>query len=196
MTTTITNTIETDAYERIAAAVREALPGEPGNRLLHRIVAELGELSGQGSDEVASVFAQLSMELERAVATDSVTGLPNLARFMEDLTRCIAAAKHYEEPLAVLLVQARAGATGEDERTLGEALLRVVRVSDVVARIADGRFGIILARTGAVGATLVASRIAGLERYSLALGNATLAADAATAEQLLSLAESSLGEST
>lgn len=186
-------TIGTDPYERVAIAVREALPGAAGDRLLERIVQVLSEAAEPGNDEAAALWDRLRLELERAVATDEPTGLPNRARFMEDLTRSIAAARRYDEPVAVLVAEAQAE-DGADERELGEALLRLVRVSDVVARIAPARFGIILPRTGPVGAALVAARISGLEGFRLALGNATLSAGTATSEELLALAEASLGE--
>ncbi len=192
-TTPALPTIGTDPYERIASAVREALPGAAGDRLLERIVQELSEAAEHGNDEAAALWDRLELELERAVATDDRTGLPNRGRFMDDLSRSIAAANRYNEPVAVLVAEAPAEDV-VDERELGEALLRLVRVTDLVARIAPARFGIILPRTGPVGAALVAARIAGLEGFRLALGNATLGADAATPDDLLALAEASLGE--
>lgn len=183
-----------DPYERIAAAIREALPGDRGDRLLESIVEELAEVAGRGGDDAAALYARLRLEFERVAATDTATGLPNRARFMEDLNRCIAAAVRYGEPLGLLVAQIDDGPDEDDERTVGEALLRLVRVSDVVARIAPGRFALILPRTGAVGAALVAARVSELEGYELALGNATLTADLATADELLALAEASLGE--
>lgn len=193
---TITN-IHTrpDLYERIAAVVYEALPGEPGDRLLDRIALELAAAVGLEPADEENVYARIRLEGERVAATDPATGLPNRARVMEDMTRAIAAAQRYEEPLSVLVARVEGETGGEHDRVVGEALLRLVRVSDVVGRIAPGRFAVVLPRTGALGAALVAGRIAELEDFALSLGNATLSDEVASADELLATAESALGES-
>jgi len=176
-----------DPYERIALAVREALPGEPGVQLLARIVEELAAVDEANDGDA---YAQMHLELERQVGTDPVTGLPNRVRFMDDLTRAIAAATRYDEPLSLLvldLVDADA-----DEQAAGEGLLRLVRITDVVARIAPGRFAIILPRTGTVGCALVAARVAAPDEHVFVLGSATFASDSTDATALLARAESSL----
>ena len=188
MNTQTQSVTRTDQYERIAVAVREALPGEAGDLLLQRIVAELAS----AEDTDADSYARLRLELERQVATDPATGLPNRIRFMDDLTRAIAAARRYDEPLALLVVDL--GDEKADEQAKGEQLLRLVRVTDDVARIGPGRFAIILPRTGSLGCALVASRVSGLEGNSFALGNATLTSDITEAPELLARAEASLGE--
>ena len=132
------------------------------------------------------------MELERQAATDHVTGLPNRARFMADLTRDIASARRADEPLALLVVDVLG--PDADEQAAGVELLRLVRTTDVVARVGPGRFAIILPRTGTVGCALVAARVAGLEHPAFAFGNATLTADVVGAAELLAEAEASLGE--
>ena len=173
-----------DHYERIALAVREALPGEAGERLLEQILDELAAVDAED--------AELRLELERQAATDHVTGLPNRSRFMTDLTRDIARARRADEPLALLVLDILGSEA--DEHAAGVELLRLVRTSDVVAHIGPGRFAIILPRTGTVGCALVAARVAGLEGQSFGYGNATLTADIVGAAELLAEAESSLGD--
>lgn len=176
-----------DHYERIALAVREALPGEPGEQLLARIVAELAAVDETNDGDA---YAGLHLELERQVGTDPATGLPNRVRFMDDLTRAIAAAARYDEPLSLLVLDLVDG--DADERTAGEALLRLVRITDFVARIAPGRFAIVLPRTGTVGCALVAARVTDPDEHAFVLGSATLASKSTDATALLARAESSL----
>ena len=176
-----------DPYERIALAVREALPGDAGELLLARIVAELAAVDDSDGE---TTYAELRLELERQVATDPVTGLPNRIHFMDDLSRSIAAATRYDEPVSLLVLDL----TDRDanERAAGEALLRLVRISDTVARIAEGRFAIILPRTGTIGCTLVSDRIAALEGHSFTHGSATFAGEPTDAPTLLARAEKAL----
>ena len=125
-----------------------------------------------------------------SVTMDPVTGLPNRVRFMDDLTRAIAAATRYDEPLSLIvldLVDADA-----DEQAAGEGLLRLVRITDVVARISPGRFAIILPRTGTVGCALVAARVAAPDENTFTLGSATFAGESTEAAALLARAEAAL----
>ena len=143
------------------------LPGEAGELLLARIVYELAAVEQESG---GAADAELELELERQVATDTVTGLPNRLRFMDDLTREIAAAARYDEPLSLLvldLVDREA-----DEQAAGEALLRLVRITDIVARIAPRRFAVILPRTGTVGCALVAARMLAIEQHTFTVGSA------------------------
>ena len=177
----------TDPYERIASAIREALPGEAGDLLLARIVDELATVDEDEGD----AFGPLHLELERQVATDPVTGLPNRLRFMDDLTRAIAASSRYDEPLSLLALDLVD--EGTDEQAAGEGLLRLVRITDVVARIAPRRFAVILPRTGTVGCALVAARVTGTESERFRCGSATFAGEPADAPALLARAEAALG---
>jgi GGDEF domain-containing protein len=110
---------------------------------------------------------------------------------MDDLSRAIASARRYDEPLALLVLDL--AEPGADEQAAGEQLLRLVRVTDDVARIGPGRFAIILPRTGSLGCALVASRVADVEGHTFVLGNATLTRDVTDAQDLLARAETSLG---
>ena len=173
-----------DPSERIALAVREALPGEAGELLLARIGAELDETDGEAGQ------AELHLELERQVATDPVTGLPNRLRFMDDLTREIAAATRYDEPLSLLVLDL--AGRDADEQAAGEALLRLVRITDIVARIAPARFAIILPRTGTIGCALVAARVSALDANRSTIGTTTFAGGPTDAPALLARAEEAL----
>jgi GGDEF domain-containing protein len=185
--TSITPLRTLDPFERIALAVREALPGEAGELLLARIVDELAELdetdggTGQG---------ELHLELERQVTTDPVTGLPNRVRFMDDLTRAIAAATRHDEPLSLLVLDL--ADRDADEQAAGEALLRLVRITDLVARVAPRRFAIILPRTGTIGCALVAARVSALDEHASRIGTVTFAGDPTDAPTLLAHAEDAL----
>lgn len=176
-----------DPSERIALAVREALPGEAGELLLARIAAELAELDETDGE---AGHAELHLELERQVATDPVTGLPNRVRFMDDLTRAIAAATRYDEPLSLLVLDL--ADRDADEQAAGEALLRLVRITDIVARIAPARFAIILPRTGTIGCALVAARVSALDAHRSTIGTVTFAGGPIDAPALLALAEEAL----
>ena len=132
------------------------------------------------------------LEMERQAATDPVTGLPNRVRLMDDLTRAIAAATRYDEPLSLLVLEL--GHRDADEQAAGEALLRLVRISDIVARIAPGRFAIILPRTATAGGALVATRVTALEDHPSTIGSVTFAGEITDATALLSRAEDALDD--
>jgi len=109
---------------------------------------------------------------------------------MDDLTREIAAATRYDEPLSLLvldLVDREA-----DEQAAGEALLRLIRITDIVARIAPRRFAVILPRTGTVGCALVAARMLAIEQHAFTVGSATCSGTPTDVGELLARAEESL----
>jgi GGDEF domain-containing protein len=178
-----------DPYERVALAVREALPGDAGDLLLARIVDELAAVDEEGG---GAVYAELHLELERQVSTDTVTGLPNRLRFMDDLTRAIAAATRYDEPFSLLVLDLVG--RDADEQAAGESLLRLIRISDLVARIAPARFAIILPRTGTIGCALVGARVGDIDEHTFRLGSATFAGESTDATALLVRAEGSLAD--
>lgn len=183
-----------DPAEKIAAAVYEALPGDAGSQLLEQIANALADAAEHGTEDAATAQAHLQLELERSVATDIVTGLPNRRRFFEDLRRAVGAARRYDEPLALVVGEMTEEADGDRLRELGEALLRKVRVSDIVARIGPGSFAVILSRTGTVGAALVAARLAETTGPVLAFGYAELGKDVTSAGDLLQRAQAMVDE--
>lgn len=177
-----------DPYENIVGAVRQALPGEAAERLLEQIADALAAVA---DDDATTAYARLRLELEREIATDSATGLRNRSRLTDDLEREIASAWRYGDPLALLVLELVDHE--DDERAAGEWLLRLTRVSDVVARIAPRRFAIILPRTGSTGCALAAARFSGPDGPAFAFGSATLSADTSDGAALLALAEEMLG---
>ena len=179
----------TDPYERIAIAVREALPGDAGELLLARIVDELAAVD---EPDAETIPAELHHELARQAATDPATGLPNRLSFLDNLTRAIAAAARYDEPLTLLVIDLEK--PDADERSAGEALLRLVRVTDIVSRVAPGRFAIILPRTATAGGALVATRVTALEEHPSTIGSVTFAGEITDATALLSRAEDALDD--
>lgn len=181
--------VDIDPYERIAIAVREALPGSAGEHLLARIVDELAAVAGPDAELIPT---ELHHELARQVATDPVTGLPNRLSLMDNLTRAIASAARYDEPVTLLVVDLDDGPDGE--RAAGEALLRLVRITDIVSRIAPGRFAIVLPRTATAGGALVASRVAALGDHPSTIGSATFTGGSTDAAGLLARAEDALDD--
>jgi diguanylate cyclase (GGDEF)-like protein len=182
-----------DPAEKIAAAVYEALPGDAGSVLLERIAEAFADAAQQG-DDAATAQAHLQLELERSVATDIVTGLPNRRRFFEDLRRAVGSARRYDDPLALLVGEVIEETDDSGMKATGEALLRKVRVSDLVARIGPTTFAVILSRTGAVGAALVAARLAEATDSSLAFGYSELGASVTSAGDLLQRAQAMVDE--
>jgi len=188
-----TPAVGVDPAEKIAAAVYEALPGDAGSELLERITEALAYAAEHSADDPATAQVHLQMELERSVATDLVTGLPNRRRFFEDLRRAVGAARRYDEPLALVVGEVADEPDDDVMRTLGEALLRKVRVSDLVARIGPSTFAVILSRTGSVGAALVSARLAEVDD-ALAFGYAELGPSVTSAGDLLQRAQGMVDE--
>lgn len=97
--------------------------------------------------------------------TDSVTGLANRLHF-ELVYRYLFLAGDRGMAFAVLLLTVD-GAPAEDEATLravGEAVHKTTRVSDLIARVDDRRFAVLLIGTNLPGARIAADRIEGALR--------------------------------
>jgi diguanylate cyclase (GGDEF)-like protein len=189
-----TPAVGADPAEKIATAVYEALPGDAGSQLLEQIAGALAEVAEQGSDDPGTAQAHLQFELARSVATDLVTGLPNRRRFFEDLRRAVGGARRYEDPLALVVGEVTEEVDDDRMRALGEAILRKVRVSDLVARIGPTTFAVILSRTGSAGAALVSARLAEAAHAAIAFGHAELGADVTSAGDLLQRAQAMIDE--
>ncbi|MEZ4364665.1 MAG: response regulator [Kofleriaceae bacterium] len=150
--------------------------------------------------------------LLRRAAHDELTGLPNRRSFEARLTEERKRAERYHEPFACLLTGVTAGNPTRDIITGGaverlvtrasSAVKRSVREGDVVARIADTTFAVILTHTHFAGAIAAAERIFRDVTTSLCDSNARVAIgvalfpsrDGRTPEMLLSAAESALEE--
>ena len=114
--------------------------------------------------------AKTVVELERLAGTDDLTGLANRRSFRESLRRYAAAAERHNIPLSLLLldiddfkqINDSWGHERGDEFlcSIGAALKRRVRESDVVARIGGDEFAILLPQTTKDEASLLARHLA------------------------------------
>jgi diguanylate cyclase (GGDEF)-like protein len=169
---TITDSTESAVnapLSRIAEAVRRLMPGPAGDELLAQIASILASAVPEDVERVTLENAQLQHELELLQSVDTLTGLRNRQRFFEDLRRELAAARRYDSPLSLVVLDVDGLRTVNETRgfdagdrlllTLGELLLTRLRVTDIAARIGDDDFAVILPRTPIVGAEALAGRI-------------------------------------
>lgn len=115
---------------------------------------------------------------------DSLTGLANRRRFLEELENALAAAQRYGRTGALLFfdldqfkyVNDTSGHEAGDTllKAIARMLPRVVRATDAVGRLGGDEFGVILPETGAEGAIEVAEKISDyLGKTGLALSGKT-----------------------
>lgn len=141
---------EAEGRRALEAGARDAVPADADPGLLRRAIGYAAEI------------ARLEAELDRTRMIDELTGLLN-ARGLEQLAdHHLRMADRSRVPVELVLVRLDAPAAGEpsrDERDAfvaetAEVLREVVRGSDVLARIGENAFGVLL--TGeAAGAELV-----------------------------------------
>ena len=93
-----------DPFRRIAAAIRELVPGPTADQLLARIGDIVAGLVPRDLEQIAVENAQLQHEIEQMQGVDALTGLRNRQRFFDDLKREFAAARRYSSPLSLLLL--------------------------------------------------------------------------------------------
>jgi diguanylate cyclase (GGDEF)-like protein len=189
--------------DRIEAILRDSLPEAEANALVERIRTELVDPMADW-EELAAENARLQHELEQQAETDTLTGMRNRNRFFADLRRELDLARRHEEQLALLVVdldglerinESHGYEAGDGVLVaLAETLLRTVRVTDVVARIAGDDFAIILPRTELNGAERAAERIADATEVPVLIGAAQLGPDVTSAAQLLELAYGTLAD--
>jgi diguanylate cyclase (GGDEF)-like protein/PAS domain S-box-containing protein len=118
---------------------------------------------------VAIYNAQMFNEIEQAVTTDALTGLPNHHHLMERLDEEIARAGRSGHPLAVLMIDIDDFRQVNDanERVIGDMMLKVVarlleeslRTTDVLGRYGGDEFLAILPETDAAASLAVADRL-------------------------------------
>jgi diguanylate cyclase (GGDEF)-like protein len=191
--------------ERIEAVVRDALPAAEADMLVERIRAELlVDVAPADWEELAAENARLQHELERQAETDPLTGVRNRRRFFGDLRRELEEARRHEESLSLLVVdldglarinEAHGYESGDGILVaLAETLLRTVRVTDMVARIAGDDFGIILPHTDLAGAERAAERIADATEVPVLIGAAQLVDGVTSGAQLLEQAYETLAD--
>ena len=191
--------------ERIETVVRDALPPAEADALLERIRAELLlDAAPADWEELAAENARLQHELERQAETDPLTGVRNRRRFFADLRRELEEARRHEESLSLLVVdldglarinEAHGYESGDGILVaLAETLLRTVRVTDMVARIAGDDFGVILPHTDLAGAERAAERIADATEVPVLIGAAQLGDGVTSGAELLELAYVTLAD--
>jgi diguanylate cyclase (GGDEF)-like protein len=187
---------------RIADAVREAVPGTTGDELTARIAAIVASLVPRGLDQIAVENAQLQHELELMQSVDGLTGLRNRQRFFEDLRREFAAARRYDSPLSLILLDVDGLRSVNETRgydagdrlllALAELLMTRLRVTDIAARIGDDDFAVILPRTPQEGAERLAERIAEALGDWVAIGIAAAVPSIGSGAELLDRADRDL----
>jgi diguanylate cyclase (GGDEF)-like protein len=190
-------------FDRIEAILRDSLPEAEADALVERIRTELVDPMTDW-EELAAENARLQHELERQAETDTLTGVRNRRRFFADLRRELELARRHEEPLGLLVVDldglerindAHGYEAGDGVLvSLAETLLRTVRVTDMVARIAGDDFAIVLPRTDLTGAERAAERIADATEVPVLIGAAALDESVTSAPELLELAYGTLAD--
>ena len=113
-------------------------------------------------------------EVDDRATHDPATGLPNLSFLATFLPYAIAQAGRRGEPLSLLYIGADRlaairellgeAAAGEAVRTIGRAITRTLRSSDLVARLDDGRLAVVLPGAAAGDARMLAETIPGRGR--------------------------------
>jgi diguanylate cyclase (GGDEF)-like protein len=190
--------------ERIEAILRDALPEDDADALVQRIRQELAVDPGADWEELAAENARLQVELERQAEADPLTGVRNRRRFFADLRQELESARRHEDVISLLVVdldglerinEAHGLEAGDGILVaLAETLLRTVRVTDMVARIAGDDFAVILPRTDLVGAERAAERIADATEVGVLIGAAEATDEITSGAELLERAYETLAD--
>ncbi len=191
-----------DPLARIADAVREMVPEAKADELVARIAVIVAGLVPRNLEQIAVENAELQHELELMQSVDGLTGLRNRQRFFEDLRREYAAARRYDSPLSLILLDVD-GLRGVNETrgydagdrlllALAELLMTRLRVTDIAARIGDDDFAVILPRTPQEGAERLAERIAEALGDWVAIGIAAAVPSVGSGAELLDRADRDL----
>jgi diguanylate cyclase (GGDEF)-like protein/PAS domain S-box-containing protein len=129
-------------------------------------------------------------ERGRSLLRDPLTDLANRAMFHERVERAVAARRRDDAHLAVLVIElggleairARLGQSAGDQtlREIGTRVERLVRFEDIVARIGDDRFGVLLERLrGPEEVSAVAERISAGVREPLVISDSNVESEPA-----------------
>lgn len=202
-----------------SVAMRLALLHADGTQLVaDAVVTPLGGRSGRMSVEILRVVERIVPAPAPGAGDDrdAVTGLARAEQFMAALRTAFEKARREGHPLSVMLldidhlreVNERCGRSVGDEVLLhvGGIMSAAVRTSDLVARIDDDGFAVLLPGTGRGDARLVGNRMrAAVESFdfpglgegagiSVSIGIACFPADAEVPFELLRRATDALEE--
>lgn len=164
-------------------------------------------------NEMVTRLRQSREELERLSRTDGLTGLPNRRHLMETLEKEVRRSRRNERLFSLLMVDVdhfkryndSFGHLAGDEvlKRLALVLSAAIRTADYAARYGGEEFTVVLPETPMDGAQEVAERIRvmmeneifgadGTGRVTLSIGIAEFPAEGATAEAVISGADSAL----
>lgn len=139
----------------------------------------------------------------RPAETDSATKLATKNHYLARMQQEVERASRYPQQFSIVLVQPdQTEVTQEEVMALARLIRTGVRSIDLVARLATATFGILLPHTGRESAVLaerlvrtVGSRLSGGNRpTTVSVGFAAFPTDGRTSEELLSAAETALGQ--
>jgi diguanylate cyclase (GGDEF)-like protein len=184
-------------------------------RFQHKLLAENLDDRGNQLLQATAELERMNRELQTLAFRDELTGLYNQRAFMERLREEVARARRHDQCLSVILgdvddlrlMNTRLGhATGDEMLQHLAELMRqggahASRESDVLARYGGDEFVLLLPETSKAGTRRKAERLLDEVRLatfprdqhvSMSFGAATFPDDAATAEELLALADRAL----
>lgn len=151
-----------------------------GARLeVEALVSPLGPGGSRYSVEIQRIMARVPSPVNPSLSDgfDALTGLPDTATFRDKLKELFANTRQAGRPMSLLLIDIdktydliKSGTqlfTDDVVRRIAGVLQASVRMSDVIARIGQGQFAMVLDGTGRGDARAVGGRIRGLvERFS------------------------------
>lgn len=199
---------------RTGEPVAHAVPVRIGARLWGAIVAVGGDAArlrelGAAAQPVVAV-ANTAAQLSSLATRDALTNLPDARAFQEQLRAEARRAERHERELSLVLIDvddfkrinAEQGRLAGDRALaeIGRRLAATVRNGELVSRISGDRFGWVLPETGGLNGWIAAERarravaatpIEGVD-VTVSAGVCD-AEDAASADELLALAELALG---
>lgn len=163
------------------------------------------------ADQIAAL-ARVSDRLDETVEVDQLTGLMNAAYFREGVREALGAAAEWKTPLSVLILdlddfgrfnEAHGRACGDQMlRDVAGLLSSSIRGQDLIARLENDEFAILLPSAGSCAAWFVGDRIRSrVERHespylplTACVGVATATLDDHDPDELIGKALQALGE--
>lgn len=201
--------------ERTAAIVEEVLAAErvtlatiPGHGGAAGILAVL---TGRGCPDrtrrVAAMHGAAGAatvlrrrEVQRLAGLDPATLVLDRHALRAAAARELQRAARFKQPMAILLIEVPAAETGGAEaRLAAERLVRALRRSDVVGRLSDRLFGVILPETSRSGAQIAEVRLRrgfGADGVAIQIAIATSPGDGSGWRELLDTASARLPDPT